>query len=134
MRLDPEDQLQASIDSRQDVERHLTRSLQEVVAVQRDDLRDVGNRVLRQSRTACRDEDVAGRFQERDVGRDHHAQHGTDTAAVEGFGLDDEDRSPEARTGPDGLTKVSPPDLTSLDYHSIAATLRAWALSTSEAT
>ena len=81
-------------------------------AVEGQELRNIDNRVTWQTRRSGRQEDIARRFGERKVARDHSHDHGLNAAPVKGAGLNDQHGLAEAGFGATGFREVSPSNLT----------------------
>jgi hypothetical protein len=99
----------------------------EEVPVECDQLRDVGDRVFRQSRGFSRKEDIAGGVQQAQVGSENHGYDGSDSASIEGVVLHNQKRAPKTRFGPTRLVEIGPPHLSALDYHVSGSSERRWA-------
>src|SRR6266536_45011 len=93
-------------------------TLREEGAVERDDLRDVGDGLLGEAGAPRRQENVAGRLGPFEVARERHAHDGRDAAPVEGVALDDENGPAEPRSGARRRGKVGPADVALGDHHS----------------
>ena len=102
-------------------------ALYEVGSVERDELRGIRHRVLRQSGQLAWHEHIARGLEQAKVARQHHGDDGLDAAAIEGIGLNDEYRSAEPGGGTAGLAQLSPPDSAPL-YHQVSGRMaRRWA-------
>jgi len=88
------------------------------VAVDRDDLRDVGNGVFGESGRTGSQGHVAGRNRKPQVARQGDRDDRRDAAPIEGVPLHDQDGPPKAGTRPGGLRKVGPEDVPLGDDHS----------------
>jgi len=96
----------------------------ECPTVESDDLRDVGDRVLRQAGEPGVEQDVAGCFGPAQVAGQGDTDDGRDVAAVEDVPLDDHDRAPKAGLGAGRLLEVGPPDLALGDHQSERPSVR----------
>ena len=95
------------------------------VAIYRDHLRDIGDRILWQARRFGRHQHIAGCVHEAKVGGHHDRDHGLQPASVEGICLDNQDRSAESGLGTVGFAKVGPPEIAALNYHAFLPSERA---------
>jgi hypothetical protein len=94
--------------------------------VNRDDLGDVGDGILRQARGARPKENVSWGFCEAEVAGKRNDNHGCDSTSVESVPLNDENRPSKPRTGPDRIGQIRPANIALSDYHSVeTSTLRA---------
>jgi len=71
--------------------------LQQEIAVDGDDLRDIRHRVLRQARGVRGKQDVPWCVEQADVGGQHDANDGVQTTPIEGIVLYDQDGTMESR-------------------------------------
>jgi len=108
-------------------------ALLEKVLVEGDQLRDVGYGILRESRQGTGDQDVPGGIKESHVRGEHDTDDRAKTTAIEGIGLEDEERAPKSRFRTTRLGKIGPPDFSAADYQASAPMLFAWALRISDA-
>ena len=93
--------------------------LSEEVAIDGNDLRNVGDRVLREARRFGGNKHVAGGLDEPEVRGEHDSDDGLKPAPIERVILYDQERPPEARFGPGGLTELRPPHLATFDYQAL---------------
>lgn len=100
-------------------------SLGEKRTIDRDDLRHVGDRVLRQACRPARKKHVAWCASPDGVARQRHAYDGGNAAAIQRIALGDDDGSTKAWPRASGLRHVCPPDLPLCNlYHSTLANIR----------
>ena len=107
--------------------------LREKRTIKCDDLRHVGDRLLRQPSRLVREQYVARRASPDGVARQRHAHDRGDATAIQWIPLDHNDGPSEARTGARGFGHVCPPDVPLRDvYHSTLLSIRRPACFTKE--
>lgn len=125
--LEIQDQLEPGVHVRHELRWNSPDALLQVVLIEGNDVRDVGDGVSWQARVAGREEYVSRRIEEPHVRREDHAEDRLESASIEGVGLNDEQRMSETGFQSSRLIEVGPPNLSALDYHSGRPTLRACA-------
>ena len=94
--------------------------------VDRDDLGDVGDGILRQARSARPKENVPWGFCEAELAGKRNDNDSRDSTSVESVPLNDENRPSKPRTGLDRIGQIRPANIALRDYHSVeTSTLRA---------
>jgi hypothetical protein len=90
----------------------------------RDDLRDIGNRVLGQPCRCSGERDVSRRREQSCIAGQRHHHRSRDPTGVEAISLDGNDRSPKSGARADGVLQRRPADVTLADHHSLPSSDR----------
>src|SRR5207302_8376522 len=125
---------QPAIDSFAQPRRQLAYPLGQRAAIDRDDLRHVGNRILRQPGLTLRYDDVARRVGQAKIRRQDHAYDRLNSAAIECVCLHDRHRATKARLRGVRVVQISPPYLAALHYQSLRLRTRLCARRTGSST
>jgi hypothetical protein len=96
---------------------HAPGELEEEVAVDGNDLRDIRHGVFPQTGRLRREKDVPRGVEQPEVGGEHYGHHRAKTTPVEGVILHDEDGTVDSGLRAVGFAEVRPPYLAALDYH-----------------
>lgn len=126
----PQDDVDAIEDQFQFLAGQPAGSLDQRRLVQRDDLRDIRDRVSVETSGSGRQWHVAGRLGQREVAGQSHADDRRDATAIERIALHDHNRSSETRSRALGLSQIGPPDFALADHQSVRLSVlraAAWA-------
>ena len=104
--------------------RQLADAIRQQPLIDRQDLRCVGHRIIREIGDLRGEEYVSGKVSQSDIGRERNAYHCLDATTVESIALDDDDRPAISGSRSDGDRKVRPPDLSLRDHHSVFSRIR----------
>jgi hypothetical protein len=98
--------------------RNLTNALLKDLPVERDYLRYVCNGWLGEAGVARRQENIAGGLGPLDLRSEGHTDNGSKRATIQRVTLNDENGSTKARSRPNRITEISPPNFTLSNHHS----------------
>lgn len=122
--LELESQAEAGVEGAEQFRRQWADSFGEPVAVDRQQLRNLDDGILRQAGGARRAEYVAGRIGARQVRGHRGDDRGAEPGAVERIALDDHDRPAKPWLGSSRFLEIRPPDFASSDHQSDAFSVR----------